>query len=54
MPFYRLSCTYSLGHNILVHVDVWPNFPFITSETKLIISNKQNIYDLHHELPNVL
>ena len=40
------------GHNILRNFDVWPNFPFTASEKSVIISNKHDIYELPHELPN--
>ena len=42
------------GHNIFRIFDVLPNFPFTTSETKRVISNKHGTYELPHELPNDL
>ena len=34
--------------------DVLLNFPFTTSETKPDFSNKQDVQELRHELPNDL
>ena len=42
------------GHNILRLFGLLPNFPFTTSKTKSIISNKPGIYELSNKLPNNL
>ena len=49
-----LNQYYNPGHNILCYFEVWQNFRVTTSETNLIISNKHDIYELPHELPNNL
>ena len=45
---------YNHGNNIVGLFDVLSNFPFTSSERNAIISNKQCVYELPHELSNDL
>ena len=40
---------YNYSHHTLRLSDVWPNFPFTTSEIK---RNKHGVYELPHEFAN--
>ena len=46
--------TYNQFHNILRLFDVLPNFPFLQVNRCAIITYKNVIYELPHELPNDL
>ena len=52
MTHESLSETYSRVHNILELENILPNLSFTTSETNMIITNKNGKNELTDELPN--
>ena len=53
-PQLNRCCIYNTTHNILRLFDVLPNFLSHQVKRRVIISNKDGIYELPHELPNDL
>ena len=49
-----MSGNYNDGHNILRLYDTLPNFLSPQVKRSVIISNKDGIYELPHQLPNNL
>ena len=43
---------YNHGNNILEHFDALSSFPSPQVKQSTVISNKQGVYELPHELPN--